>query len=76
MPSPVFSSSKEFKADPLLAQQPTATDLQQQFDAPAGTPGYAQDRMTYRGVINKGVGLGVVTLGLGAATYFYVAEQP
>ncbi|MDN4477611.1 Bax inhibitor-1/YccA family protein [Demequina lignilytica] len=76
MASPVFSSSKEFKADPLLAQQSTAEDLQRQYEAPSATPGYADDRMSYRGVVNKGVGLGLVTLGLGAGTYFYVAEQP
>lgn len=76
MASPVFSSSKEFKADPLLAQ-PGAQDLQRQYDQPAGTPGYvAEDRMSYRGVINKTTGLGVVTLGAGAASFMYVSQQP
>ncbi|WP_082099175.1 Bax inhibitor-1/YccA family protein [Demequina iriomotensis] len=76
MASPVFSNAQEFKADPLLAQ-PTATELDQQFQAPSAAPGYVTaERMSYRGVINKTAGLGIVTLGLGAASYVYVAQQP
>lgn len=77
MASPVFSNAQEFKADPLLAQQPTAEDLQRQYEAPAGTPGYvSEERMSYRGVVNKTAGLGALTLGLGAASYVYVGNQP
>lgn len=77
MASPVFSNSKEFKADPLLAQQPSAADLQRQYDAPAGVPDYVSaERMSYRGVINKTTGLGLVTLAIGAVTYGYASENP
>ncbi len=76
MASPVFSGSKEFKADPLLAQ-PSAADLQTQYDAPSGTPGYvADERMSYRGVINKTTGLGIVTLATGGVSYVTVGDSP
>ncbi|WP_062461716.1 Bax inhibitor-1/YccA family protein [Demequina soli] len=69
MASPVFSNSKEFKADPLLAQ-PTAADLERQYQAPAGAPGYvAEQRMSYSGVINKTTVLGILTIGAGAVGY-------
>lgn len=69
MASPVFSNAKEFKPDPLLAQ-PSATDLQRQYDAPAGTPGYVDDdRMSYQGVVNKTAGLAILTIAAGAFGY-------
>ncbi|WP_227589923.1 Bax inhibitor-1/YccA family protein [Demequina pelophila] len=75
MASPVFSNAKEFKSDPLLAQ-PSAADLQRQYEQPAGTPGYvADDRMSYSGVINKTTGLGIVTLGMGAVAYVLVGQM-
>ncbi|WP_296665079.1 Bax inhibitor-1/YccA family protein [Demequina sp.] len=75
MASPVFSRSKEFKADPLLAQQ-SAVDLQTQFDAPAGTPGYvAEDRMSYPGVTGKAAGLGILAITTGGAGYVLVGQS-
>ncbi|WP_082101429.1 Bax inhibitor-1/YccA family protein [Demequina rhizosphaerae] len=75
MASPVFSNAKEFKADPLLAQ-PTAADLERQYQAPAGTPGYVvEERMSYSGVINKTTGLGLLVIATGAVGYVVAGQS-
>ncbi len=59
MASPVFSNAKEFKADPLLAQ-PTAADLEQQYQAPDGRPAGAllqvEMEIGHRAVGRQGAG--------------------
>ncbi|WP_082097258.1 Bax inhibitor-1/YccA family protein [Demequina silvatica] len=75
MASPVFSNTQQFKADPLLAQ-PSAADLEQQYQAPAGTPGYVSDeRMSYSGVIGKSAGVGLVTIVMGAVGYVTAGQS-
>jgi uncharacterized YccA/Bax inhibitor family protein len=71
----VFSNAKEFKSDPLLAQT-SAADLERQYQQPAGTPGYvAEERMSYRGVINKATGLGAVVIAMGALGYVLAGDS-
>ncbi|SEJ35655.1 Bax inhibitor-1/YccA family protein [Demequina mangrovi] len=76
MASPVFSNAKEFKADPLLADQPTAADLERQYQAPSGMPGYvATERMSYQGVINKTSFLGIITIAMGGVGYVIAGQS-